>query len=130
MAERRLIFNAKGFQLGYIEGDAVCDLTGRQRCSYTGATGNLGDLDSGRILGHISLNGTFVGASWLAEDLFGKPRGEAHPDRLVKVQGAHRRKVQGARRRVERATTQRPEDLPTKTGAAVSRPGRACGDAF
>ena len=107
MAERRLIFNAKGFQLGYVEGDAAFDQSGRRRCSYTAATGNLGDFDSGKILGHISLNGTFVGASWLADDLFGKPRGEAHPDRLVKVQGAHNRKVRGARRRVERA----PEPL-------------------
>jgi hypothetical protein len=122
MAERRLIFNTKGFQLGYIEGNAVFDLSGRRRCSYTGATGNLGDFDSGKILGHISLDGTFVGASWLSEDLFGKPIGEAHPDRLVKVQGphsrkvrgAHSRKVQGANTRVERTTTQRPEDLPTK----------------
>jgi hypothetical protein len=122
MAERRLIFNAKGFQLGYIEGDAVFDLTGRQRCSYTGATGNLGDLDSGKILGHISLNGTFVGTSWLAEDLFGKPSGEAHPDRVVKVQGAHNRKVRGARRRVERAITQRPQDLPTKTAPQLADP--------
>jgi hypothetical protein len=45
MAERRLIFNAKGFQLGYVEGNAVFDLNGRRRCSYTGATGNLGDFD-------------------------------------------------------------------------------------
>ena len=126
MAERRLIFNTKGFQLGYIEGNAVFDLSGRRRCSYTGATGNLGDFDSGKILGHISLNGTFVGASWLAEDLFGKPRGEAHPDRLVKVQGPHSRKdsrkVQGANTRVERATTQRPEDLPTKTTPQLADP--------
>ena len=130
MAERRLIFNAKGFQLGYVEGDAVFDLSGSRRCSYTGATGNLGDFDSGKILGHISLDGTFVGASWLSDDLFGKPRGEARPDRLVKARGAHNRKVQGARSRVERAPTQRPEDLPTKTATAVSGPARACGDAF
>jgi len=89
MAERRLIFNAKGFQLGYIEGDAAFDLSGRRRCSYTGATGNLGDFDSGKILGHISLDGTFVGASWLSDDLFGKPKGEARPDRFVKARGAH-----------------------------------------
>ena len=122
MAERRLIFNAKGFQLGYIEGDAAFDLSGRRRCSYTGATGNLGDFDSGKILGHISLDGTFVGASWLSDDLFGKPKGEARPDRLVKAQGAHNRKVQGARSRVERATTQRPEDLPTKTAPQLADP--------
>jgi hypothetical protein len=122
MAERRLIFNTKGFQLGYIEGNAVFDLSGRRRCSYTAATGNLGDFDSGKILGHISLDGTFVGASWLSEDLFGKPRGEAHPDRLVKVQGPHSRKGRGANTRVERATTQRPEDLPTKTTPHLADP--------
>lgn len=114
MAERRLIFNAKGFQLGYLEGNAVFDLSGRQRCNYTGATGNLGDLDSGKILGHISLDGTFVGASWVSDDLFGKPRGEARPDRLVKVQGAHNR--------VERAVTRKPEDLPTETAPQLADP--------
>jgi hypothetical protein len=122
VAERRLIFNAKGFHLGYVEGNEVFDLNGRRRCSYTGATGNLGDFNSGKILGHISLDGTFVGASWLSDDLFGKPRGEARPDRLVKVQGAHRRKVQGAHNPVERATTQRPEDLPTETAPQLADP--------
>ena len=123
MAERRLlIFNAKGFQLGYVEGDAAFDLSGRRRCSYTGATGNLGDFDSGKILGHISLDGTFVGASWLSDDLFGRPGGEARPDRLVKAQGAHNRKVQGARSRVARATTQRPEDPWTETAPQLADP--------
>jgi hypothetical protein len=125
MAERRLIFNAKGFQLGYVEGNAVFDLNGRRRCSYTGATGNLGDFDSGKILGHISLDGTFVGASWLSDDLFGKPRGEARPDRLVKVQGAHNRKVQRARSRVERAPTQRPEDLQGTPGSMTPSPAES-----
>ena len=122
MAERRLIFNAKGFQLGYLEGDAAFDLSGRRRCSYTGATGNLGDFDSGKILGHISLDGTFVGASWLSDDLFGKCRGEARPDRLVKAQGAHNRKVHGARSRVDRTHTQRPEDLRTETARQLADP--------
>ena len=129
MAERRLIFNAKGFQLGYIEGNAVFDLSGRRRCSYTGATGNLGDFDSGKILGHISLDGTFVGASWLSEDLFGKPRGEAHPDRLVKVQGPHSRKVRGAYPCGESNHTA-PRRSTDEDDAAVSGPARACGDAF
>jgi hypothetical protein len=122
MAERRLIFNAKGFQLGYVEGDAVFDLNGSRRCSYTGATGNLGDFDSGKILGHISLDGTFVGASWLSDDLFGKPNREARPDRLVKAQGAHNRQVQGARNRVARATTQRPENSWTETAPQLADP--------
>jgi hypothetical protein len=83
---------------------------------------NLGDFDSGKILGHISLDGTFVGASWLSDDLFGKPRGEARPDRLVKAQGAHNRKVQEARSRVARAPTQRSEDLRTKTAPQLADP--------
>jgi len=41
MVERTPIFNAKGFQLGYIEGNAVFDFNGTQRCSYARATGNL-----------------------------------------------------------------------------------------
>ena len=31
--------------------------------------------NSGRIVGHVSLDGNFVGASWLAEELFGQRQG-------------------------------------------------------
>lgn len=50
----------------------------------------------------------------ISNDLFGKPRGEARPDRLVKVQGAHNR--------VERAVTRKPEDLPTETAPQLADP--------
>lgn len=41
MSDRSLIFNAKGAQIGYIEADRAFDLTGRKRCKYARATGNL-----------------------------------------------------------------------------------------
>jgi hypothetical protein len=41
MSDRSLIFNAKGAQIGYIEADRAFDLTGRERCKYARATGNL-----------------------------------------------------------------------------------------
>jgi hypothetical protein len=89
MVERSLIFNAKGLQLGYIEGNTAFDLNGAQRCSYAEATGNLCDLNDGKIVGHVSLDGTFVGASWVSDELFGKPSGEARADHLARVRGAH-----------------------------------------
>jgi hypothetical protein len=39
MSDRSLIFNARGAQIGYIEGDRAFDLTGRERCNYARATG-------------------------------------------------------------------------------------------
>jgi len=33
MSDRSLIFNTKGAQIGYIEGDRAFDLTGRERCN-------------------------------------------------------------------------------------------------
>src|SRR5262249_17864278 len=81
MAERRLIYNAKGVQLGYLEDNVAFDLRGRQRCTYNGASGNLFDSNSERVIGHISLDGTFVGASWISDDLFGRPTGEARATR-------------------------------------------------
>ena len=80
MLGRTLIFNTKGLQLGYIEGNAAFDLSGTQRCSYTGATGNLSDLNNGKVVGYVSLDGTFVGASWVSDELFGKPSGDARAD--------------------------------------------------
>jgi hypothetical protein len=83
MAERSPIFSTKGDrpQIGYIEGNEAFDLFGRQRCSYSAATGNLCDFDSGKIVGHVSLEGNFVGASWIADELFGQRHdGEADAD--------------------------------------------------
>ncbi len=77
MTERTLIFNGKDVQIGYIEGNEVFDLAGRKRCNYIVATGNLYDSNN-KVIGHVSLDGTFVGASWRCDELFGKPSGEAH----------------------------------------------------
>jgi hypothetical protein len=73
MSDRSLIFNTKGTQIGYIEGDRAFDLTGRERCNYARTTGNLSELNGKKIVGYISLDGTFVGLSWISEELFGKP---------------------------------------------------------
>jgi len=75
MSDRSLIFNAKGVQIGYIEADRAFDLTGRERCTHARATGNLSELHSEKIVGHVSLDGTFAGLSWISEELFGKPSG-------------------------------------------------------
>ena len=74
MAERRPIFVNKGSlpQIGYIEDNKAFDLSGRQRCSYNAESGNLCDFDTGKLVGHVSLAGFFVGASWIADELFGQ----------------------------------------------------------
>jgi hypothetical protein len=108
MAGRRLIFNGKDVQIGYIEGNEVFDLAGRKRCNYTVATGNLCDSIGERVIGHVSLDGTFVGASWLSDELFGKPSGEADADRS-------RARTHRARHRPKQASVQRPNHLPPRT---------------
>ena len=73
MAERRPVFSTKDHraQFGYVEADEAFDLSGRLRCTYNAATGNLHDTITGKIVGHVSLAGNFVGSSWMAHDLFG-----------------------------------------------------------
>jgi hypothetical protein len=80
MSDRNLIFNAKGAQIGYIEGERAFDLTGRERCNYTPATGNLSELHGKKIVGHISLDGIFVGLAWISDQLFGVSSGEVYPN--------------------------------------------------
>jgi hypothetical protein len=100
MSDRSLIFNAKGTQIGYIEGDRAFDLTGRERCDYARATGNLSELNGGKIVDYISLDGTFVGLSWISEELFGKPSGEVH--RTITINRRHQP-------RPKKANLQRPQ---------------------
>jgi hypothetical protein len=73
MAERRPVFSTKDHraQIGYVEADEAFDLSGRLRCTYNAATGNLHDTNTGKIVGHVSLAGNFVGSSWMAHELFG-----------------------------------------------------------
>jgi hypothetical protein len=74
MAERSPIFSTKsdGPQIGYVEGNEAFDMFGRKRCNYSAATGNLSDPDSGKIVGHLSLAGKFVGSTWIADKLFSR----------------------------------------------------------
>jgi hypothetical protein len=72
MAERKPILNARAENqvIGHIEGTEVFDLADNKRCNYNPSTGNLVEPDSGRIIGHVSLAGYFVGESWIADQLF------------------------------------------------------------
>jgi len=105
MSHRSLIFNAKGVQIGYIEADRAFDLTGRERCKYVLATGNLSELDSEKIVGHVSLEGTFAGLSWISDELFGKPNGEVHPDRTIRNQRPRYRPKKANTPRLEKSKT-------------------------
>jgi hypothetical protein len=119
MSDRSLIFNARGAQIGYIEGDRAFDLTGRERCNYARATGNLWDLNGEKIVGHISLDGTFVGLSWISDELFGKPSGEVHPDRtLARKQRRHQLPKKANVRRLEKSSVKEPKDVPPRTAKA------------
>jgi hypothetical protein len=123
MSDRSLIFNAKGAQVGYIEGSRAFDLKGRERCNYARATGNLYDLKSKKIVGYISLNGTFVGLSWISEELFGKPSGEVHPDSaLAKKQRTHQRPNKINMQQPQKSNVKEPKDVSPPT-ATVQPPG-------
>ena len=71
MGECNPIFGTGSTQIGYVEGDEAFDLSGRKRCNYSKETGNLFN-DGRKTVGHVSLSGKFVGASWIADELFPK----------------------------------------------------------
>ena len=120
MSDRSLIFNAKGAQIGYIEGERAFDLTGRERCKYARATGNLSELNGEKIVGYVSLDGTFAGLSWISDELFGKPSGEVHPGRTVaRNQRLLRyRPKKSDMRRPEKSTVKKPNDVLPRTATA------------
>jgi hypothetical protein len=72
MGERRPIFSTKhtGQKIGYIEGHQAFDLFSRPCASYDHATGLLRNLNNQMIVGYVSLKGSFVGSSSVAEELF------------------------------------------------------------
>jgi hypothetical protein len=74
MAERMPIFVNKGSlsQIAYIEGNEAFDLSGIRRCIYNAETGNLYEFDTDKIIGHVSLQGIFMWASWIGAELFGQ----------------------------------------------------------
>jgi hypothetical protein len=119
MSDRSLIFNAKGTQIGYVEGDRAFDLTGTERCNCARATGNLSELDGKKIVGYISLDGTFVGLSWISEKLFGKPSGEVHPDRTLAINRRHRPRPKKANiQQPVKSGVKEPKDVSPRTATA------------
>jgi|SRR5271154_4861099 len=72
MAERSPIFKGDGNQIGYIEGNEAYDLLGKPCCNYNAKTGNLSDLNSGKLVGYVSSEGKVAGVSWIIDELFPK----------------------------------------------------------
>jgi hypothetical protein len=72
LTRRRPIFAKRGIDqtIGYFDDNGAYDLSGNLRCRYSERTGNLTDLASGKIVGHVSLEGRFVGSHWLVDELF------------------------------------------------------------
>ena len=68
MAERKAILRTKDgwSQIGYVEGNEAFDLSGTMRCNYDPVSGNLLNAQTGKVVGHVSLKGVFVGASWIS----------------------------------------------------------------
>jgi hypothetical protein len=128
MSDRSLIFNAKGVQIGYIEADRAFDLAGRERCKYARATGNLSELNSEKIVGHLCLDGTFAGLSWTSEELFGKPSGEVHPARTMRNQRPRYRPRKPNPQWPENLGVKEPEDVPPPTATTSPQPENAVKD--
>jgi hypothetical protein len=119
MSDRSPIFNEKGAQIAYIEGDRAFDLTGRERCKYARATGNLSELTSEKIVGHVSLDSTFVGLTWISDELFGKPSGEVHHNRiLLGKQRRHQLPKNANLRRSEKSSVNEPEYVSPRAATA------------
>jgi hypothetical protein len=85
MADRRPLFSTKGgTQIGYVENGGAFDLSGRRRCDYNAATGNLSDPDTEKIVAYVSKEGSFVVPSRIAAELFEQPGdGEASTPSLT-----------------------------------------------
>jgi hypothetical protein len=75
MADRIPIFGAKATksQIGYVENGGAFDLSGRRRCNYDAATGNLSDPVTEKTVGYVSFAGNFVVPSRIAAELFEQP---------------------------------------------------------
>ena len=75
MADRTPIFGTKAAksQIGYIENGGAFDLSGRRRCNYNAATGNLSDPVTEKLVGYVSLDGNFVIPARIAAELFEQP---------------------------------------------------------
>jgi len=67
---RRILNSRTGHPIGYVEGEAAFDFSGKLRCRYDGKSGNLRDPETEKVVGHVSLDGNFVGRSWDRDQLF------------------------------------------------------------
>ena len=75
LTTKRPIFASKDptKKIDYLDGGSAYDLSDRLRCNYSEDTGNLSDPATAKIVGHVSLDGKFIGLSWLAAELFPAP---------------------------------------------------------
>jgi hypothetical protein len=92
LADRTPIFGTKAAksQIGYIENGGAFDLSGRRRCNYNAATGNLSDPVTEKLVGYVSLDGNFVVPSRIAAELFEQPGdSEASTPPSSTAEGAH-----------------------------------------
>src|SRR5262249_8765486 len=119
--ERRPITSVKRAdqKIGYTEGDQAFDLFARPCASYDHATGLLRDLNTQMIVGYVSLKGSFVGSSLVAEELFPTPLqngGEPLDDTFLSTErvpsddssSQGERELQGKRLQIEREDLIRP----------------------
>jgi len=90
MADRSPIFSIKGgAQIGYIENGEAFDLSGRRRCNYNAATGNLSDCTTGKIVGYVSRENNFVVPSRVAAELFEQPGDSKASTPTLTAEGEH-----------------------------------------
>jgi hypothetical protein len=67
----------------------------------------------------VSLDGTFVGLSWISDELFGKPSGEVHPDRILPRKQRRLQLPKNANlRRSEKSSVNEPKDVSPRTATA------------
>src|SRR5271167_2276654 len=115
MAERSPIFRGKGEgrQIGYLESDEAFDLLGKQRCYYNAETGNLRDINSEEIVGHVSLDGKVVGVSWIIDELFSNSGGDIDQEFLQNE--VHPKDVHA-----ESSNSEMPSAPPSEQGEAMA----------
>jgi hypothetical protein len=91
MADRTPIFGTKAAksQIGYIENGGAFDLSGRRRCNYNAATGNLSDPVTEKIVGYVSFDGNFVVPSRIAAELFERPGDSEGSTPSLTAEGEH-----------------------------------------
>jgi hypothetical protein len=115
MADRTPIFGTKAAksQIGYIENGGAFDLSGRRRCNYNAATGNLSDLGTDQIVGYVSFDGNFVVPSRIAAELFEKPGDSEASTPSLTAEGEHAEELGNK--------SNRPQALGEPTDAFLER---------